>query len=119
MPNKIDLNKNYPEITESDKLYNRALGLIPSVTQTLAKGPGQYTKGVAPKYLKRGKGSHVWDVDGNEYLDYNMGIGPLSLGYAYDKVDDAIREQLKDGITFSLMHPLEVEVAEMIRDVVR
>ena len=118
MPNKIDLNKNYPEITESDKLYNRALGLIPSVTQTLAKGPGQYTKGVAPKYLKRGKGSHVWDVDGNEYLDYNMGIGPLSLGYAYDKVDDAIREQLKDGITFSLMHPLEVEVAEMIRDVV-
>jgi glutamate-1-semialdehyde aminotransferase len=47
-----------------------------------------------------------------------MGIGPLSLGYAYDKVDEAIKQQLKDGITFSLMHPLEVEVAEMIRDII-
>ncbi|MFN3695724.1 MAG: aminotransferase class III-fold pyridoxal phosphate-dependent enzyme, partial [Ignavibacterium sp.] len=63
-------------------------------------------------------GSHVWDVDGNEYLDYTMAVGPLSLGYAYDKVDEAIREQLKDGITFSLMHPLEVEVAQLINKVV-
>jgi glutamate-1-semialdehyde 2,1-aminomutase len=118
MANKIDLNNDFPEINESDLLYNRAIGLIPSLTQTLAKGPGQYVKGVAPKYLKRGKGSHVWDVDGNEYIDYNMGIGPLSLGYAYDKVDEAIKEQLKDGITFSLMHPLEVEVAEMIRELI-
>jgi glutamate-1-semialdehyde aminotransferase len=47
-----------------------------------------------------------------------MAIGPLSLGYAYDKVDEAIKEQLKDGIIFSLMHPLEVEVAELIHKVV-
>jgi glutamate-1-semialdehyde aminotransferase len=47
-----------------------------------------------------------------------MAVGPLSLGYAFDAVDDAIREQLRDGITFSLMHPLEVEVAELVRDVV-
>ena len=66
----------------------------------------------------RGKGSHVWDVDGNEYIDYNMAIGPLSLGYCYPAVDDAIKAQLADGITFSQMHPLEVEVAELIRDVV-
>jgi glutamate-1-semialdehyde aminotransferase len=57
----------------------------------------------------------VWDVDGNEFLDYQMGIGPISLGYAYDAVDCAIVAQLKDGITFSMMHPLEVEVAELIR----
>ncbi len=94
------------------------LDLIPCTTQTLAKGPQQNVKGVAPKYLQRGKGSHVWDVDGNEYIDYQMGIGPISLGYAYDKVDEAIKEQLKDGITFSLMHPLEVEVAELIHKVV-
>ncbi|HEX2982344.1 MAG TPA: aminotransferase class III-fold pyridoxal phosphate-dependent enzyme [Ignavibacteriales bacterium] len=118
MPNAVKFNPDYPVIEESDKLYARALGLIPAVTQTLAKGPAQYVKGVAPKYLKRGKGSHVWDVDGNEYIDYNMGIGPLSLGYAYDKTDDAIKEQLKDGITFSLMHPLEVEVAEMLREII-
>lgn len=118
MPNTVQFNENIPDIFESDALYNRALELIPSVTQTLAKGPGQHIRGVAPKYLSHGKGSHVWDVDGNEYLDYTMGVGPLSLGYCYPAVDDAIRAQLEKGITFSLMHPLEVEVAELIRDVV-
>jgi glutamate-1-semialdehyde 2,1-aminomutase len=118
MKNKIAFNENYPDITESDLLYHRALGLIPSVTQTLAKGPAQYVNGVAPKYLKKGKNAHVWDVDGNEFIDLNMGIGPLSIGYAIREIDDAIRAQLEDGITFSMMHPLEVEVAELIREVV-
>ncbi|HTY60414.1 MAG TPA: aminotransferase class III-fold pyridoxal phosphate-dependent enzyme [Bacteroidota bacterium] len=118
MPNTVRSNPTYPSIEKSDALYERAAGLIPAFTQTLAKGPGQYVRGVAPKYLRRGKGSHVWDVDGNEYIDYQMGIGPLSLGYCYERVDRAIAEQLKDGITFSMMHPLEVEVAEMIREAV-
>jgi glutamate-1-semialdehyde 2,1-aminomutase len=118
MPNKISLENNYPDITKSDELYSRALGLIPSVTQTLAKGPGQWVKGIAPKYLVKGKGSHVWDVDGNEYIDFMMAVGPLSLGYAYPKVDEAIKKQLEDGITFSMMHPLEVEVAELIREII-
>ncbi len=116
--NNITLSNNFPIIEKSDELYNRAIGLIPSVTQTLAKGPGQWVKGIAPKYLVKGKGSHVWDVDGNEYIDFMMGVGPLSLGYAYPKVDEAIKKQLKDGITFSMMHPLEVEVAEMIRQII-
>jgi glutamate-1-semialdehyde aminotransferase len=47
-----------------------------------------------------------------------MGIGPISLGYTYGRVDEAVRAQLADGITFSLMHPLEVEVAELIRDTI-
>lgn len=118
MTNKINLTNNFPSIEKSNELYNRALGLIPSVTQTLAKGPTQWINGVAPKYLVKGKGSHVWDVDGNEYIDYMMGVGPLSLGYAYPSVDAAIKKQLEDGITFSMMHPLEVEVAEMIRDTI-
>ena len=118
MPNKVESNKDYPIIKKSDEFYKVSLDLIPCTTQTLAKGPQQNVKGVAPKYLQRGKGSHVWDVDGNEFIDYQMAIGPLSLGYAYDKVDEAIKEQLKDGITFSLMHPLEVEVAELIHKVV-
>ena len=118
MANKIKSNKKFPSIKKSDGLYQKALKLIPSTTQTLAKGPQQNVKGIAPKYLVRGKGSHVWDVDGNEYLDYNMAIGPLSLGYAYDKVDSAIKKQLKDGITFSLMHPLEVEVAELLNKII-
>jgi glutamate-1-semialdehyde aminotransferase len=118
MPNKIKFNKDFPDITKSNKLFERSKGLIPAYTQTLAKGPTQWIKGIAPKYLVKGKGSHVWDADGNEFIDYNMGIGPLVLGYCYDKVDDAIRKQLESGITFSLMHPLEVELSEKIRSVV-
>lgn len=118
MPNRITSNTDYPSIEKSKALYARAEALIPAGTQTLAKGPGQYVKGVAPIYLQRAKGARVWDVDGNEFLDFNMAIGPISLGYAYEKVDAAIRRQLEDGITFSLMHPLEVEVAELIQKTV-
>jgi glutamate-1-semialdehyde aminotransferase len=118
MPNKVEFNKDFPSIKKSDELYQKALNLIPSTTQTLAKGPQQNVKGIAPKYLVKGKGSHVWDADGNEYLDFNMAIGPLSLGYAYDKIDEAIKKQLEDGITFSLMHPLEVEVAEILNKII-
>ena len=118
MPNKVKFNKKYPSIEKSDKLYERALKVQKPVTQTLAKGPGQFTKGVAPKYLVKGDGCHVWDADGNEYIDFNAAIGPLSLGYNNKKVNKAIRKQLKDGITFSLMHPLEVELSELICDII-
>ncbi len=107
-----------PATFRSESLWARAASLIPAGTQTLAKGPSQFVRGVAPKYLARGRGARVWDVDGNEYLDFSMAVGPLSLGYCYPAVDAAIRAQLESGITFSLMHPLEVEVAELVREVV-
>lgn len=116
--NKVKFNQDYPKIENSNNLLLRASGLIPALTQTLAKGPSQYVKGIAPAYIVKGKGSHVWDADENEFLDYNMAIGPLSLGYCYPAVDEAIQHQLKDGITFSMMHPLEVEVAELINEVI-
>ncbi len=118
MPNTISLNNDYPKITESEKLYKKSEKLIPNFTQTLAKGPTQHIRGAAPVYLKKGKGAHVWDVDGNEYIDFTMGVGPLSLGYAYPRIDKAIKKQLEDGITFSLPHPLEVEVSELIREII-
>jgi len=118
MPNTVKFNADYPVITKSNELYERALKVQAPVTQTLAKGPGQWTKGVAPKYIQRGQGSHVWDVDGNEYIDFNAAIGPISLGYAYPAVDEAIKKQLEEGITFSLMHPLEVEFSELIQSII-
>lgn len=114
MPNQMA----FPKITKSQELLARGTGLIPSVSQTLAKSPSQHVKGVMPMFAKKGKGAHIWDVDGNKFLDFQMGIGPLVLGYAYEPVDRAIRDQLENGITFSLPHELEVEVAEMIRDTV-
>ena len=118
MPNTVSFNATYPDITKSDELYARAQKIMTPVTQTLAKGPGQYTKGVSPKYVRRAKGSHIWDVDGNEYLDFQMGIGPISLGYAYERVDNAIKKQLEDGITFSMMHELEVGLSELIHEII-
>lgn len=114
----LTLALDLPEIHESDRWWQRSQGLIPGGTQTLAKGPGQFVRGVAPKYARRGRGGHLWDVDGTEYLDLGMAIGPLILGYANRAVDDAIRAQLDDGITFTLMHPLEIEVAEEVRRMV-
>jgi glutamate-1-semialdehyde aminotransferase len=99
---------------ESNAWWERARRVIPLGTQTLSKSPTQFVQGVSPIYLQRGRGSHVWDVDENEYIDYPMGLGPVLLGYCEPAVDEAIRKQLKDGITFTLMHPLEVEVAERI-----
>lgn len=118
MPNGVKSNAEFPNITKSKELWERAKKRIPCVTQTLAKGPGQFVKGIAPVYVERAKGARMWDVDGNEYLDMNSAIGPISLGYGYDRVDNAIRAQLEKGITFSLMSPLEVEVAELVAEMV-
>ena len=74
MANTVKLNQDYPNISVSLKLYEQARQIMPPVTQTMAKGPGQYSLGAAPIYLKKGKGARVWDVDGNEYL----GMQPLA-----------------------------------------
>ena len=101
-------------LTESEAWYARAERVIPMGTQTMSKHPGQWVRGAHPLYLERGKGAHVWDVDGNEWVDYPMALGPVLLGYAEPAVDEAVRRQLDLGITFTLMHPLEVEVAGRI-----
>jgi len=109
--NRINLSK-------SEALWQRAKEIIPRGTQTLSKGPDQFVDGVAPKYLQRGKGCHVWDVDGNEYIDYPMALGPILLGYDYRPVVEAVIKQLRDGTTFTLMHPIEVELAELLCEVI-
>ena len=101
-------------LAESQAWWARASKVIPLGTQTLSKSPTQFVQGVSPIYLSHGRGAHVWDVDGNEYIDYPMALGPVILGYAEPDIDNAIRAQLEQGIIFTLMHPLEVEVAERI-----
>jgi len=118
MLNLLKIDGNLPKIEKSNSLYEKIKVLIPSGTHTLAKGVTQYVDGVAPKFLERGKGAIVWDVDGNAFIDYTMAVGPLSLGYSYDVVDNAIKEQLDKGIAFSLLNPLELEVAELVHNVV-
>src|SRR5207248_3013849 len=68
-------------LARSREYFARARKVIPSCTQTFSKGHTQFVQGVAPLFLQRGRGSHVWDVDGNEYIDYVMALGPIVLGY--------------------------------------
>ncbi|MGA9314587.1 MAG: aminotransferase class III-fold pyridoxal phosphate-dependent enzyme [Solirubrobacteraceae bacterium] len=101
-------------LRRSSELLRRAGGLIPGASQTLSKGPTQWVQGVAPAYVERADGAYVWDVDGNRYLDFPMALGPILLGHRHPAVEQAIVEQLRSGIVFSLPHPIEIEVAERI-----
>lgn len=101
-------------IEKSKAWLERAGKVIPGAAQTFSKGANQHVRGVAPIFLAKGKGCRVWDVDGNEYIDYIQGLLPNILGYAREEVNAAVAEQLGQGHSFSLPHPLEVELAERL-----
>jgi glutamate-1-semialdehyde aminotransferase len=103
-------------LTESLRLWAEAERLIPGGSQTNSKRAGAFALGEYPIYASRAAGSRIWDVDGNEYLDFVSALGPVSLGYGYPAVDDAIREQLGRGIISGLLWPVEVEVARGLLD---
>jgi len=99
---------------QSEALFARAGKVIPGCAQTFSKGYTQYVRGVSPLFLQRGWGSRAWDVDGNEYIDYVQGLLPNILGYAHPGVNAAAARQYAEGHSFSLPHPLEVELAERL-----
>ena len=102
------------KLTNSLRLLKASKRIIPCATQTLSKGYTQWSVGASPLFLERAKGCMVTDVDGNQYIDYGMGLGPFLLGYSDAEVNRAVREQLKKGTMFTLPHPLEIEAAELI-----
>lgn len=108
---KIDVSKSTAHLA-------RALERVPGASQTFSKAPNQFVKGVAPLFLRRGKGAHVWDLDGNEFIDTTMSLAPVSLGYADPDVDAAVAAQLQDGTILTQPHPFEVEMAELMAEVV-
>lgn len=112
--NEPPVNPQPRELKRSYALKVKATRLIPSGSQTFSKSPSQFVQGVAPVFLSRGQGSYVWDVDGNQYIDYAMALGPVILGHNYPVVTEAVTRQMADGTVFSLPHPLEVDVAEAL-----
>jgi glutamate-1-semialdehyde 2,1-aminomutase len=99
-------------------LHSRALQTIPLASQTFSKAAMATVEGAAPLFLDRGDGARVWDVDGNEYIDYVLGLLPVVLGYRDPDVDAAIRAQLDRGISFSLATDLEPELAERLVEII-
>ena len=96
----------------------RARRVVPGTSQTLSKGPAMFVEGAYPVFLERGRGCRVWDVDGNEYVDYILGLASITLGYAHPAVTEAVARRLERGSIFSLPHPLEVEVSERLAEVI-
>ncbi len=103
---------------KSEQWLERALAVIPLGTQTFSKSITQYPKGASPYFVKRAQGSHLWDVDGNEYVDFVNGLLSVMLGYNDPDVTKAVLEQMNEGILFTLPHTIEVEVAEKICEMV-
>lgn len=94
--------------------YERAQRWTPGASQTMSKSPARYPVGAHPLALTRGRGCHVWDLDGNEFIDWSLALAAVTLGYDYSQVACAIQQHAADGISFSLPHPLEARVAERI-----
>src|SRR5437764_4206730 len=95
----------------SHEANERLHRVIPGGAHTYAKGQDQYPEGLAP-VISHGRGGHVWDVDGNEYIEYGSGLRAVSLGHAHPRVVEAVRRELERGSNFVRPSYLEIEAAE-------
>lgn len=105
------------DFSRSRALTPRAHELIPGGSHTYAKGDDQFPE-QAPAFIVRGKGCHVWDVDGNEFIEYGMGLRAVTLGHAFGPVVEAAYRQMQLGTNFSRPAKLELDLAESFLDVI-
>jgi glutamate-1-semialdehyde 2,1-aminomutase len=98
----------------SEDWLARAEQTIPLGSQTFSKSRTQYPVGISPLYIKKAKGSYVWDLDNHKYFDLVSSLASVTLGYNHRQINRAVRRQLKQGVSFSLPGTLEAEVAELI-----
>ena len=96
----------------SAALFERASRYIPGGVNSPVRA--FRSVGLTPLYIDHGKGSHVFDADGNEYIDYISSWGPLLLGHAYPPIQEAIRQELEKGTSYGACNAREVEMAELI-----
>ncbi|MFJ5136532.1 glutamate-1-semialdehyde 2,1-aminomutase [Streptomyces sp. NPDC088707] len=98
-------------LPRSRQANERLHDLIPGGAHTYAKGDDQYPENLAP-VISHGRGAHVWDVDGNRYIEYGSGLRSVSLGHAHPRVLEAVRREIDRGGNFVRPSIVEVEAAE-------
>jgi len=98
---------------KSIELYRRALGMIPGGVNSPVRAFKAI--GISPTFIGRAKGSKIWDVDGNEYIDYVASWGPMILGHAHPTIIAALKRAATKGTSFGAPTPLEVELAIKVR----
>jgi glutamate-1-semialdehyde 2,1-aminomutase len=101
------------DFSKSQALQPKAHQLIPGGAHTYAKGDDQYPE-QAPAFIARGKGCHVWDLDGNEFIEYGMGLRAVTLGHAFEPVVEAAYRQMLLGTNFTRPAKIEVDLAEAL-----
>ena len=99
------------------ELQAKSHELIPGGAHTYAKGDDRCPER-SPAFIARDQGCHVWDVDGNEFIEYAMGLRAVTLGHAYPDVVRAAEQALQYGTNFNRPSPLEVECAEELLGIV-
>ncbi len=99
---------------KSEQLFAEALKYIPGGVNSPVRA--FRAVGGQPFFVNRAKGSRVWDVDGNEYLDYVGTWGPAILGHAHPRIIEAVRSAAVEGTSFGIPNPFEVTLAKMICD---
>jgi glutamate-1-semialdehyde 2,1-aminomutase len=99
-------------VTKSAELFARAQKHIPGGVNSPVRAFRNV--GGDPFFVARGEGGRIWDVDGNEYIDYVGSWGPSILGHAPKVVMEAVRDTATRGLSFGIPNPLEVEMAELI-----
>jgi glutamate-1-semialdehyde 2,1-aminomutase len=99
---------------KSEQQLARARKVIPLGAQTFSKSVTQLPQNVSPFFAERALGARLWDLDGNQYIDFNSALCSITLGYCDPDVNAAVARQLNDGTIFTLSHSLESEVAERI-----
>ncbi|MFT4960676.1 MAG: glutamate-1-semialdehyde 2,1-aminomutase [Paracoccaceae bacterium] len=95
---------------KSAEFFDRAMKVLVEGCSSASRGPLNYSP--HPPYFKKGRGSRLWDVDDNEFIDWQMSFGCLPLGHAHPKIVEIIREQVENGTHFATALEIEVEVAE-------
>ena len=105
------------DFSRSRGLQQKAHQIIPGGSHTYAKGDDQFPE-QAPAFIVRGKGCHAWDLDGNEFIEYGMGLRAVTLGHAFESVLAAAHHQMQLGLNFSRPAKLEVDLAESFLELV-
>lgn len=105
------------DFSRSRELQPKAHRIIPGGSHTYAKGDDQFPE-QAPGFIVRGKGCHSWDMDGNEFIEYGMGLRAVTLGHAFEPVVEAAYKQMQLGLNFSRPAKLEVDLAESFLELV-
>jgi glutamate-1-semialdehyde 2,1-aminomutase len=100
------------EMTQSHALFTRAMEVLVEGCSSASRGPMNYKP--FPPYMRRGQGARIWDVDGNEYIDWQLSFGCLPLGHAHPAIVEVVQEQVAGGTHFATALEVEVETAELM-----